>query len=155
MPKSEEQERAQFEAKFGIRPTCKGVQGEITSLLVSDVPWWWFHPRSSSGLLQAVRCGVAVRPVSQTGSHERRSAMKPSGENPVGQEKQVEHTEILTPSLKWGPEAFRDRHLTTEDDEYLLFDPRCPKCVEEWTEAKIALDSTRLFEDLSIQEDQQ
>jgi|SRR5580765_4571904 len=44
------------------------------------------------------------------------------------------HVEILSPPLHWGPTDFRNRHLSSEDDEKRLFDPRCPRCVEEWAE---------------------
>jgi hypothetical protein len=42
------------------------------------------------------------------------------------------HTEILSPRLKWGPKEFRDHHLSDELDENLLFDPRCPRCQEDF-----------------------
>ena len=46
----------------------------------------------------------------------------------------ADHTEMLSPPLKWGPPDFRDRHLSDEPDDTRLFDPRCPKCVWDWTQ---------------------
>lgn len=46
------------------------------------------------------------------------------------------HTEMLSPPLAWGPEAYRDRHLTSEDGETYLADPRCPRCVWLWANLK-------------------
>ena len=52
----------------------------------------------------------------------------------VNEKKMYHHTEVLSPPLQWGPSDFSDRHLTGEHDEKLKFDPRCPKCVWDWTQ---------------------
>jgi hypothetical protein len=37
----------------------------------------------------------------------------------------------------------RDRHLTDKLDEKNKFDPRCPRCVQDWAEGKVKVKVTK------------
>ena len=89
------------------------------------------HSRSEGS--RCPTCGSTIKSFYRRPCDTENNAADPwhEAESPPAEEVLC-HIAILSPPLEWGPEEFRDRHLSGEQDGKEKWDPRCPKCVQDW-----------------------